>query len=226
MNSDRFQELLEKSMVQAQENLSVFLDANRIHPDALTTAMATFINALFELPPEAVCERGCEYCCHLRVGISIPEAIVLYNALKTQASDEDLDIIRQRVFQTANKGPVTSEKFWRNSGTACPFLDTQGDSQCLIYDLRPFSCRAYHSTDVAICKTGFEKAEEIKVPCFPLYRASTDMYSTVFIQVLAQKGLHSYQVELVRAMQILFEDDMAMDGWFQGKNIFKAAKIS
>lgn len=226
MNSDRSKEVLEKHMGQAMENLSSFLDTNGMHISILTEAMNTFIQSLFDLPGEAACKSGCAYCCHLRVGASIPEVLILFNGLKTCTGKQELSILEERVNLAVQKGNVTDDVFWRKTRTACLFLETEAQDLCLIYLLRPFSCRAFHSTDKTVCRRGFEEGKKIQIPCFPLYRASTDMYSTVFIRVMAQKGLYSYQVELVRALQILFKDDRATDLWLKGEDVFKAAKIS
>lgn len=225
MNPDRPKELLTKHMTGTLENLSSFLDESGIHQTALADAMNMFIHSLLDLPKEAACKNGCAYCCHLRVGVSIPEAVVLFNELKTQAGHQDLDFLKNKIILTGKKGNVMEEAWWLKTQTACPFLDTETQNQCLIYALRPFSCRAYHSTDQTACRKGFENRKETQIPCFPLYRAFTDMYSTVFIQAMARKGLHSYQVGFVRALQILFEDDMTIDQWFQGKDVFMTAKL-
>jgi Fe-S-cluster containining protein len=226
MNSDKSMEMLQKYMDAAQKNLSILLDTHGVHLNVLKEAMALFIRSLVTLPPEAACKNGCAFCCHLRVGLSIPEVIIIFNGLTSSATPEGLDFVKQRVIQTAQKGNTLDDGWWRTTRTACPFLDIDKENACLIYDLRPFSCRAYHSTDVTDCQKGFETGQEIRIPCFPLYRAVTDMYSTVFIRKMAQIGLDSYQVGFVRALQVLFEKETAMEEWFRGKDVFSPARIS
>ena len=225
MASNKAKELLKIQMEQNINDLSSFLDTHGIHPSVLAEAMHAFAMTLLDLPKEAVCKNGCAYCCHLRVGVSIPEAIVVFTELKSQTTPEGLIFLKERVTRTTAKGDTLSEAWWLQTRTPCPFLDSDEQKLCLIYAMRPFSCRAYHSTDQTFCRNGYEKGQEVQIPCFPFYRAFTDIYSTVFIRTLAQKGLFSFQVGFIRALQILFEDDMAIEKWIGGDNVFHSAKL-
>lgn len=224
-NNERSLEMLKQYMDAARKNLSILLDTHGTNLNVMKEAMALFIRSQVPLPAESSCQNGCAFCCHLRVGLSIPEVLVIFNGLMSSATPAGLDFVKHRVTQTAQKGNTLDDDWWRITRTTCPFLDTDGEKSCLIYDLRPFSCRAYHSTDVADCQKGFETGQKMQIPCFPLYRAVTDMYSTVFIRGMAEKGLFSYQVGFVRALQILFENDNAMEQWFQGEDVFEPAKL-
>lgn len=226
MGSDRAKKVLKEHMAQAFENLSAFLDTRGIHLASLTQAMDMFACSVIDMPAAAACKNGCAYCCHLRVGVSIPEVVVLFAEIKARADHREFSFLKQNVTRTALKGDVMNEAWWRISRTPCPFLDMETHSLCLVYALRPFSCRAYHSTDREACQSGFDNRQQMQIPCFPLYRAATDMYSSVLIRTMALKGLPSYQVGFVRALQILFEDETAIDQWFQGEDIFLAAKLS
>lgn len=223
--TDASLEMLKKIMDDAMEKLRFLLDTRGIHLDVLGEAMALFVRSLVDLPDQAACKKGCAYCCHLRVGVSIPEVVVIFNGLQSLATPEGLAFLERNVIQVAQKGNALDDNWWRTSRTACPFLDINGQNHCLIYELRPFSCRAYHSTDMNDCRIGFEQKIKTQIPCFPLYRAVTDMYSTIFIQGLAQKGLFSYQVGFVKALQILFENDRAVEQWLSGDDVFEAARL-
>lgn len=206
-----------------REKLSDFFDHHGINLPVLKMAMKEFVDSVLEIPEGTDCRAGCDYCCHLRVGVSIPEALVIYDELMTQATPEGLEFMRQRVLKTAAKGNTLDESFWLKTRTPCPFLDDTG--HCLIYILRPFSCRAYHSRDVKACRESFEKKVSSLIPCFPIYRAVTDMYSSVFIRVLQDKGFPSFQTGFVRALEILFTDDKAVEKWLNKEDVFGSAKI-
>ncbi len=219
----RSEQLLASHMAIAKEKLVKFLDRHGVSVPVLGIAMKEFTNSVLDIPEGTACRAGCQYCCHLRVGVSIPEAIVIYSELLAQATPESLLAIRQRVLNIAGKDIHLDETFWLESKIPCPFLDDKG--RCLIYVLRPFSCRAYHSTDVKICKESFEKGIASLIPCFTLYRASTEMYSSVFIKVLGNKGFPSFQVGLIKALEILFTNDQAIESWLNKKDAFCMAKI-
>lgn len=222
-DQDRSKVLLAAHMGKARTLLYSFLNTHGVSIPVLAKAMEDFTHTVFDLPGEAACKAGCHYCCHLRVGVSIPELLVIFNELQAQASDEDLAWFKSRINMAVEAGDTLTEAFWHKSRTSCPFLDDTG--KCLIYIVRPFSCRAYHSNDMAVCKKGFDERREIQVPCFPLYRATTDMYSSVFIRVLKEKGYASYQVGFVKGMSLLFKDKTLVDKWLNKEDVFKATAL-
>jgi Fe-S-cluster containining protein len=221
-DQNRSKQLLISRMAMTKERLVTFLDQNGVMP-ALEMAMEEFTRSVLDLPEGTACQAGCQHCCHLCLGVSIPEVIVIYNQLLTQATQEGLAVIRQRILDTAKKGNTLSESFWFESKTPCPFLNEKGS--CLIYALRPFPCRAHHSTDVNICRESFEKGISLQIPCFTLYWASTDMYSSVFIKVLKDKNFASFQVGFIKALEILFTDDRAIESWLNKEDVFATAKL-
>jgi len=225
-NPDRAGVLLAAARDAAMKQLSQLLDTRGLHVPVLAGAMDRFVKCVVPLPREAACDTGCAWCCHLRVGVSIPEALVIFHEIKAQATPESLVFLKHRILETSGRGDILDENFWRRSRCHCPFLDVDGAYRCLIYGLRPFSCRAFHSLDEAVCRKGYDQCMEIQVPCFPLYRASVDLYSSVLIQVAAQRGLASFQVGFIRALEILFTDDTASARWLQGENVFLPAKIA
>lgn len=223
-NEDRAKEMLAAMMGQAGERLSAFLDANGVSVPVLARAAEQFAESLPDLPGDSACRAGCAWCCHLRIGVSIPEVLVIFETLKARATPEAFEFFRKRVLETSARGNVLDEDFWLAGNCPCPFLDTKG-GQCLIYDIRPFSCRAFHSTDEAVCRAGFEEKKQVDVPCFPLYRSMVDGYAAVLIRTLAQKGLPSFQVGFVMALAVLFREEGAVEAWLRGEDLFASAKI-
>ncbi len=220
---DRSRQLLSVHMEKARTLLAQFLDNHGVRLPVLRKAMEEFTTNVFKLPDDAVCKAGCDYCCHLRVGVSIPELLVVFYELQAQTTPEGLAYFRKQIAETVAKGNTLTEDFWHAAQAPCPFLNHQG--QCLIYAIRPFSCRAYHSTGMAVCKTGYEDRCEVKVPCFPLYWATTDMYSSVFIKVLSQMGFASYQIGFVKGLDLLFKDRALSDQWLEKKDVFGQASL-
>ena len=225
-NSDRARVLLAATRDTAMKHVSQLLDTRGLQVPVLASAMDWFVKSLVPLPEAAACKTGCAWCCHLRVGVSIFEALVIFHEIKAQATAEGLAFLKHRILKTSDRGDILDENFWRTSRCPCPFLDLDNTCRCLIYGLRPFSCRAFHSLDDAVCRRGYDLGIQIQVPCFPLYRASVDLYSSVLIQAAAQKGLASFQVGFIQALEILFTDDTASERWLKGENVFLSAKIA
>lgn len=222
----RSKALLAAYMAKGREKLGVFLDAHGASLPVLGVAMEQFTQSVFALPEETACKQGCAHCCHLRVGASIPEVLVIYSELAAQTTQEGFALLKERVLRVAAKGDTLKDAFWHTTRSPCPFLDVDTNRLCLIYSLRPFSCRAYHSTDLDACQKGYDLGQETMIPCFPLYRATTDMYSSIFTLVLAEKGFPSYQVGFVKALDILFKDKSASGRWLDNKeDVFVSAKL-
>ena len=81
--------------------------------------------------PLAACRRGCAHCCHIRVEMTQLEAERLGSAIGRAPNT------RQR-YMPAEEGAYGYD-------TPCPFLV---ESDCSIYEHRPFACRKHHSLDV------------------------------------------------------------------------------
>lgn len=223
MTEDRSKELLAAHMKQAAVLLDNFLDAHGENVTVLGKAMEDFTLAVFDLPKEAACKPGCAFCCHLSVGVSIPELLVIHEELLAQTTPEGLDYFRNTVFHTARICQNLDETSWYDVQPPCPFLDDQNG--CLIYPIRPFSCRAHHSTDAGVCRQGYEEKKKVMVPCFPLYRATTDMYSSVFIRVMKDRGFPSFQVGLVKGLARLFEEPGLGASWLNREDVFSGARL-
>ena len=222
---DRSKRLLAAYVAKGREKLSAFLDDHGTSLPVLGVAMEQFTESVFSLPEGTACKKGCAHCCHLRVGVSIPEVLVIYSELSAQTTPEGFALLKERVLGVVAKGDTLDGTFWLSTRTPCPFLNLD-TRECLIYTLRPFSCRAYHSTDLDACQKGYDLGRETMIPCFPLYRATTDMYSSIFTRVLAEKGFPSYQVGFVKALAILFQDKSASDQWLNHtEDVFKPAKL-
>lgn len=216
--------MLAAHMEQAGGKLNAFLEENGMGAAVFARACEQLARSLPELPEGTRCQPGCAWCCHLRVGVSIPEVLVIFETLKARATPEGIAFFRRQVRETGQKGDVLSEEFWHESGQPCPFLAVK-DGHCLIYDIRPFSCRAFHSTDMEICRNGFEQKKQVDVPCFPLYRSMANGYAALLIRAASQKGLASFQVGFVRAMDIMFQNEKAGARWLGGQDVFAPARI-
>lgn len=226
--NDAAQKALKSYMEKAAAGLSNAMDSGGANTQTLSAVIGHFFTTLIPLPDDAVCKKGCAYCCHLRVGVSIPEAIVIFHQLIANTTTEGLNFFRKKVIDAARQGDTLTEQFWQHSKTPCPFLDVKNQQSCLIYELRPFSCRAFHSTDIDACKRGFFEKESVKIPCFPMYRAFTDVHTTLLIQEMEKRGLFSYQVGFVAALALLFESknpSALVDDWFDGKDVFNCVRL-
>ena len=105
----------------------------------LTEIYAEFEKQTGEYRKNTVCQRGCSFCCTNvgNVDIVTLEGLVIQEYVSTLSKKTKAGIKKKLL---KNK----SEKENQNI-VKCPFL--KDDNSCLIYDIRPFSCRQLYSLE-------------------------------------------------------------------------------
>jgi Fe-S-cluster containining protein len=174
------------------------------------------------LPPfaeeELHCRAGCGYCCHLKVSVSIAEALIILDYLqehdKLHQHKEQIEILDEPFAQRAS----ADNSWWVKNAIPCLFLD-KSTSLCSIYEVRPFSCRAYHSLDELCCKKGYLDRNEIGIPCYLDLKRSRELYSVAFERALAQLGLQSAQFELSSTIGLFLQSPDRIEQWAQGESV-------
>jgi Fe-S-cluster containining protein len=101
---------------------------------------------------ELACERGCSYCCHLRVEIRPHDAFVLAHHIQTGFGAEQRARAMARIEENLRRiAPLTPEEHIR-ANIPCAFLE---EGVCTVYEARPATCRKYYSVSVATCRNSF-----------------------------------------------------------------------
>lgn len=101
---------------------------------------------------EMACERGCNYCCHLRVEIRPHEAFVLAQHIQSKFSAGQRARAMARIEENLRRiTPLTAEQHVR-AGIPCALLD---GGVCSVYEGRPATCRKYYSVSVETCRDAF-----------------------------------------------------------------------
>jgi Fe-S-cluster containining protein len=106
---------------------------------------------LARAPAGAVaCQAGCDHCCHQAVGVTAPEALAIFDHLKSTRSSGELARVAAKVSQhhARTRGLSSQERF--SPDHPCPFLEA---GNCSIYEARPLSCRGMNSLDADECAT-------------------------------------------------------------------------
>jgi Fe-S-cluster containining protein len=99
------------------------------------------------------CERGCAYCCHLRVEIRPHEAFVLAHHIQTKFTAAQREQALASIEENLKRiSPLTAEQHIR-AGIPCALLI---DGVCSVYEGRPATCRKYYSVSVDTCRAAFQ----------------------------------------------------------------------
>jgi len=110
---------------------------------------------------DLACKKGCATCCTQNVVITAVEGDLIHRFIREQGKREWFAAKFQEKAQT-RKPEITTNGFAAcciigediepdsyGSGSPCPFLE---EDCCSIYEVRPFSCRCFASTEV--CRPG------------------------------------------------------------------------
>src|SRR5262249_23652882 len=121
---------------------------------ALTLAAAERLEPLVaelvrERPP--ACGAGCSRCCHgLKIEASAPEAVAIAEFLRGLTPEELADTRAQLADEAEYARGLDADTRWREQ-VPCAFLDDE-TGECVIYDVRPLTCRAHTSMSLAQCE--------------------------------------------------------------------------
>lgn len=100
----------------------------------------TFEAKTREYKKEAACEKGCGFCCKEagRIDITTLEGLILRKTMKgfSRSRQKSLTKIFQQEIRKREKKVMAP----------CPFL--MKNNACMIYNVRPFSCRRIYSTHI------------------------------------------------------------------------------
>ena len=101
---------------------------------------------------DLACERGCSYCCHLRVEIRPHEAFVLAQHVQAKFTPAQRARAMARIEENLQRiAPLTQEQHIR-AGIPCALLE---EGVCSVYEGRPAACRKYYSVSVETCRNAF-----------------------------------------------------------------------
>lgn len=197
-------------------------DSIKLKGLTFNTLMNLYRYFLTQLPPfteeEFHCVQGCGYCCHLRVSISVAEALIILHYLREHDQQHQYKERARNMREPLAQRAVSDNSWWLENSIPCLFLD-QKTLLCTIYEARPFTCRAYHSLDIQRCKTGFFNRTETSIPCYPDFKRSRELYSVAFERALAELGLQSTQVELSSTIGLFLQSPDLVKQWAQGKRV-------
>lgn len=164
--------------------------------------------------PKPACSKGCDYCCHRKVFISVPELAALA-ARVSELGPEETARLRKRL---ATYADATSEGSQR---PPCPLLE---DGCCTVYETRPMSCRGVNSFDVTACREWKENPQaDFVVPQRQEQRELAKAVSQGIRSAGVFHNLGAQFVELGTALSLVLTDPALLDAYFAGKDPFAHA---
>lgn len=158
-----------------------------------------------QLASQMHCRQSCSWCCHQALGIHVLDAVNLASALTGPPLD----------YQVSSRERSQLRRDFR----PCPVLQ-QG--LCSAYGSRPVICRAYHSTDLEVCRQIVEsRQEQRQVPMELLHYGLVGLAQEAVLSLFEQLGVDRRPVVLGLAVAALQRDFEGMTrNWLLGGDAF------
>jgi hypothetical protein len=219
MDARRQQRLKTKEILQngrtPLEVIAVADQGNLIADEALRKAVTV------QRPPALACKEGCDWCCSLDVGTTVPEVIRIAVYLRQNFSEEELGRLRERLARRAVHQRERQTSRRGEPPLPCALLV---DHRCSVYPVRPLTCRGSNSTDPRMCKRFLTQPTTV----LPTYAPQNRIHVFVLDGMRAGVGEASLKgdlLELSAALRIALEQADAAERWLAGEPVFAAARF-
>jgi Fe-S-cluster containining protein len=188
----------------------------RIADEALQQAMQ------IDPPPSSACREGCDWCCHLTVGTTVPEVIRIVEYLRQNLSAEEIRALRARIHTLDEQRRERRATGRSEAGLPCALLINH---RCTGYPVRPLMCGGFNSSDASACERFVHSSGQTPVPLYePQLRLAAFVLDGT-IGGLADSGLTADRVELTAALRIALEEPNAIHRFLAGEPAFAAAQL-
>lgn len=157
-----------------------------------------------EAPDRATlaCRSGCSWCCYFTVDVRPVEAFAIVEFVAHRLDSEQQERIATEVRDNSARLRAMPDGERASHNLRCPFLV---DRRCVIYPVRPQSCRNYHATDSAGCEQSFNEPENAEIdPDFApgVYQAGV-AHVEAFTAALVAAGYDVDAYELNGALEVV-----------------------
>ncbi len=170
--------------------------------------------------PQIACKKGCDYCCFVRVRVSIPEVLNIADHVRATFSPEEQEALMSRLETYAEEYKGLSVHDRLNKMIACPLLV---DHECSVHSVRPIACRAHHSIDLEECKRAFLDPENVQIPHFLEVDTLVAPVTEGIRGAVRAKNLKGSGIALAQGLRIALADKDASSKWLAGEDVFAKA---
>jgi len=170
---------------------------------------------LAEQGTPVACRKGCTFCCHYRISVVPIEAITVAQFVRELFTEEARASLRERVkgYNETLASLPPEQRLTRP--LPCPFLHESGD--CMVYPVRPLSCRMHHSLDASACEKTLEDPDA-PVPVPEDFRAAAAPVLSGLNRGAKMALKKAGDLEYIAAIEILLEEEDAAERWLAGED--------
>lgn len=171
--------------------------------------------------PEAACEEGCSYCCHLRAEAFGFELAAIWLFINRAKSPEAVKTIKQKILAQYMLVQALSTEEHFKTNVECPLLE---NDRCSIYPVRPISCAGHHSCSVESCRKSFENpgitgTEAGGIPTAMNVKRIQTLQFSVVNQVMTANQREEIHHEFISGLHHVSQNPSSIQRWKAGKLI-------
>jgi Fe-S-cluster containining protein len=173
-------------------------------------------------PPPSACREGCDWCCHLTVGTTVPEVVRIVEYLRQKLSPEDFRALRERALRLDEQRRELKAAHRGEARLPCALLVNH---RCAAYAVRPLTCRGFNSRDASCCERFVKSPGKTTLPLYAPQLRLTAFVLDGMRAGLAGSGLTGERLELTAALRIALEVPGAVERFLAGEPAFAAARL-
>lgn len=163
------------------------------------------------------CRKGCDFCCHVNVTVTVLEGVRIAAALAAgQEPQRQTDIL-----MTAERLAGRDTDGRQALRAACPLLV---DGACSVYEIRPLACRALLSQSARRCEERFSTtgpgSRSSDLPSLVTPRLIAAGFVSGEMAAMEDLGLAGHLVELTASLAMMLSEPSALVRWFGGEDVF------
>lgn len=168
------------------------------------------------------CQRGCWYCCYLKVGVRPEEAFAIVEFIRNHFAAPLAREVRATVAANARIMRQASRADQLTATLKCAFLR---DGACSIYEVRPARCRAFHAVDLRGCQESYEHPQDDSVltSFVPAMFTASEAQRAGYDAALRTGGFDGTTYEMNTALDECLTDPRPLQRFERGKPAFARA---
>jgi len=177
---------------------------------------------LKSVPPPApiACKAGCPWCCYIRLTASPPEVLAVLDTIHETFSKAEVAALKRKVANVDGYTRGLDGDARARLRLPCPLLKA---GSCSVHPVRPLSCRAVASVDVAACMRAHASRMQEPVPQLDWQIRAANGVGYGLYAGLADAGFPVEDVEMNAALALALEDRDIGKRWLGGAPVFRPA---
>ncbi len=159
-------------------------------------------------------------CCHIRLTASVPEVLAVLTYIRESFSTDEVEALKRKVANIDTFTRRLDGEARARQRLPCPLLK---DGSCSVHPVRPLSCRAVVSVDVAACKRAYDTHMQKPVPQHELQILAANAVGYGIFAGLADAGRELEDLEFNAALALGLADEDIGTRWIKGQGGFTPA---